>query len=195
MIDLKAYLYGKVRPIIMQWNEEGIYAISFFVYSNEANKYKQYSNVSEFGISYNTLKDCENASDYAERRWNYAFWRQNVHRIIDPYDSNSECLETLFQWYSENGIEDIGFEDYDNEYDETMHYIGKGPIGYYELLTVISEVARQLQVEGIISEKFGKIPIIVHDLEYPWFIEEATARANPNGEADVFLEALKRGFE
>jgi len=198
MTDLKAYLYEKVKPIIEGWDEEGIYAISFFVYSNEENTYKQYKNISEFAISYNTEKDCENASAYSEERWNYAFWRQDETYIIDPNESDddsNESLEILFKWYEENGIENIGFEDYENVYDENMFYIGKGPIGYYELLTVVSEVARQLQTEGLISGKFGSIPIIVHDLEYGWYVAEATAHANPNGEANDFLEALKRNFE
>ena len=197
MIDLKKYLYKKVKPIIEGWDEEGIYAISFFVYSNEAWTYQQYKNVSEFAISYNTEEDCGNASVYDEERWNYAFWRQNTTHIIDPnglYENNNEGLKVLFQWYKENGIENIGYEDFDmnNIYDENMVYIGKGPVGYYELLTVVSDVGRQLQIEGFISDKFGNIPIIVHALEYCWYVEEATAHANPNGEANDFLEAMKR---
>ena len=195
MIDLKAYLYEKAKSIMAEWDEEGIYAISFFVYSNEAFTYQQYENVSEFNISYNTEEDCGKASAYSEERWNYACWRQDVAYIIDPNTEKDEGMEVLFQWYKESGIENIGSEDYDGAYDEDMRYIGKGPIGFYELLTIVSDVARQMQIEGLISEKFGDIPIIVHDLEYCWYVEEATAHANPNGEADVFLEALKRGFE
>jgi hypothetical protein len=195
VIDLKAYLYEKVKPIITQWNENEIYAISFYVYSNLAYVYQQYKNVSEFAISYNTEKDCGGASAYSEERWNYAFWRQNTTHIIDPHENNNEGLETLFQWYKENGIENIGFENFDDAYDKNMLYIGKGPVGYYELLTAVSEIARQLQTEGFISKKFGRIPIIVHGLEYCWYVEEATEYANPNGEAEIFLEAVKRGFE
>ena len=73
-----------------------------------------------------------------------------------------------------------------------MRYIGKGPTGYYELLSEITEVARKLQENGFIKNKFGRsIPIIIHDLEYPWYIIEANKKANPNGEADVFLAAMK----
>ena len=104
-------------------------------------------------------------------------------------------MKILFQWYKDNGIENIGFEDSENMYDENYLYIGKGPIGYYELLTVVSDVGRQMQTEGLINKKFGSIPIIVHSLEHCWYVEEATAFANPNGEADVFLEAARRGFE
>ena len=194
MINLKAFLHEKVKSIIEDWSESDIYAISFFVYSNSAFSYKQYKNVCEFAISYNTEKDCGGASDFSEERWNYAFWRQNATHIINPHAENDEGIETLFQWYEENGVENIGFED-DNIYDANMLYIGKGPAGYYELLTAVSDVARQMQTEGLISKKFGSIPIIVHDLEYSWYVEEATAHANPNGEAGIFLEALRKGFE
>lgn len=75
-----------------------------------------------------------------------------------------------------------------------MNNIGKGPVGYYELLCAVSNVAKKLQTDGSIATQFGNIPVIVHDLEYPWYIAEATKNANPNGEADVFLKALKEEF-
>jgi len=193
-MNFKQYLYQKTKSTISKWDEEGIYAISFFVYSNELIKYQQYENISMFAISYNTEEDCGHASSHNEARWNYAFWRQNVTPIIDPYDENNEGTKLLFEWYEENGIDNIGFEDSYGDYDENGRCIAKGPIGYYELLTLVSEVARQLQIEGFVAEKFGKIPIIVHDLEYPWYAEEATANANPNGEANTFLEALRNCF-
>ena len=34
MVDLQAYLAKKLRGIISQWDEEDIYAVSFFVYAN-----------------------------------------------------------------------------------------------------------------------------------------------------------------
>ena len=98
----------------------------------------------------------------------------------------------LFDWYRENGIEKIGYEDSTTCYDEEMRYIGKGPVGYYELLTEITAVANTLQASGFIKEQFGRpIPIIIHDLEYSWYALEATEKANPNGEADQFLTAMK----
>ena len=195
MVNIKSYLSGKIKPVIETWNEGDIYAISFFVYSNSGFSYRQYSNISEFAISYNTENDCNGASEFSEERWNYAFWRQNTTHIIDPHSENDEGMETLLQWYKETGIDNIGYEDFDNAYDENMIYTGKGPVGYMELLTAVSDTAREMQSEGFILKKFGRIPIIVHDLEYSWYVTEATAHANPGGEADVFLEAVKRGFE
>ena len=195
MIDLQAYLENKLRDIISAWNENDIYAISFFVYSNEAYEYNGYSNVTKFSVSYNTENDCNGAGELSEERWNYAFWRQDETPIIDD-DNENEGIKILFDWYKENSIDNIGYEDYDVCYDDEMRYIGKGPVGYYELLSEITAVAKRLQDSGFIKNKFGApIPIIIHDLEYPWYIIEATKKANPNGEADMFLSAMNElGF-
>lgn len=195
MIDLQAYLERKVRSIITEWDQEGIYAISFFVYSNEMFEYNGYSNVTQFSVGFNTESDCGNAGDLSEERWNYAFWRHNEHPIIG-IDEENEGIKVLFDWYKENGIDNIGYEDYDLCYNDKMQYIGKGPVGYYELLNEITAVAKTLQESGFIKNKFGaSIPIIIHDLEYPWYIIEANKSANPNGEAEVFLAAMKElGF-
>ncbi len=190
MINLTEKIYSKIKATMDSWSESDIYAISFFVYSNEAYEYKNYSNISTFAISYNTEEDCNGADAYDEERWNYAYWRQDETPIIDPYEE-PEMTELLFDWYKENGITDIGEED-DNCYDSNGYYIGKGPVGHYELIQIVAETANKLQTEGYIEQKFGKkIPIIIHGLEYAWYDIEATQKANPNGEANIFIEALK----
>ncbi len=191
MIDLQAYLEKRLRNIMSTWNEPDIYAISFFLDSNEAYEYKGYSNVTEFHVSYNTESDCPSTGKLSEERWNYAFWRQNETPIIEA-DDKSEGMKLLFEWYKENGIQNIGYENGCADYDTKMRYIGKGPVGYYELLLEITAVAAKLQKSGYIKDKFGSpIPIIIHDLEYPWYSIEATRKANPNGEADTFFVAMK----
>lgn len=189
MIAISEKLYLKVKSIMDAWHEDGIYAISFLVDSNGAYEYKGFHNVSSFAISYNTEEDCEGAGQYDEERWNYAFWRQDETFLIDP-DEPDELTDLLFDWYRENGISNIGEEDEDC-YDDDYHYIGKGPVGHYELLTLVSEVAKRLQQEGYLEGKFGrKLPIIIHGLEYAWYDIEATKNANISGEADVFLKAM-----
>lgn len=191
MVDLQAYLEKKLRDIMSTWNETDIYAISFFVDSNEAYEYKGYSNVTEFHVSYNTESDCPGAGELSEERWNYAFWRQNETPVMEA-DEESEGMKLLFEWYEENEIRNIGYENSRAAYDTEMRYIGKGPVGYYELLSEIASVAKKLQDSGYIKDKFGRsIPIIIHDLEYPWYSMEATRKANPNGEADTFFAAMK----
>ena len=191
MLSLQSYLYGKICNIVSSWDEKDIYAISFFVSSNESYQYKGISNLTKFFVSYNTERDCIGSGRHSEERWNYAFWRQNEIPVID-YENENEGAEILFEWYEKRGIKNIGYEDYDSCYNEKMQYIGKGPVGYYELLSEITVVAKKIQDSGFINKKFGKaLPIIIHDLEYPWYVIEATKKANPNGEADEFLRTFK----
>ena len=189
MTNISEELYLKIKSSIDTWCEDDIYAISFFVYSNESYEYKGFRNVSYFAVSYNTEKDCEGAGPYDEERWNYAFWRQNETPVIDPDDPN-ELTDLLFDWYEENGIANIG--EYRECYDRDGHPIGMDPVGHCELVTMVSNVAKRLQEEGFVENKFGKkLPIIIHGLEYWWFDMDATRNANINGEANTFLKAMK----
>ncbi len=195
MENLENALYDKVKSEILKWNEEDIYAISFFVESNECYEYNGFENVSMWAISYNTEDDCDGADELDEERWNYAFWRQNITMIIDV-DTPNKYPDALFDWYAEQGVTKIGEENEDDVYDENIAYIGKGPVGHYELLQIASGVAKRLQEDGTIKERFGKeLPIIIHGLEYAWFDLEATEKANPNGQADTFFKAMEElGF-
>lgn len=130
MVNLQEYLEKNLRSIISAWNEDDIYAISFFIYANEAYRYNRYSNVTKFSVSYNTERDCGYTDEFSEKRWYYAYWRQNEIPIIEPDDKN-KGMKILFDWYKENGIDDIGYEDQNTCYDNEMRYIGKGPVGYY----------------------------------------------------------------
>ena len=181
MTDIINILFNKVKTVISDWCDDDIYAVSFFVNSNEDYSYRGYKNVSSFSISYNTESFCEGADKYDEERWNYAFWSQDETMIIDP-DSPDEVIDALYDWYEENRITNIGYETEDEE-----------PIGHNELLNLASDVAARLQKEGYLKYKFGKqIPIIVHGLEYTKKDIEATKKANPNNEAKDFLKAVKK---
>lgn len=193
-MDLEKYLYDTIVPLIQSWDEKDIYAISFLVYSNESSVYEGIGNFPEVSVGYNTEEDCDGASPFDEKRWDFAFWRQNNEYIINSTEA-PDGAEFLLNWYRSKGINNVGFECADEQYDENMRYIGKGPVGYYELLCAVSNVAKRIQEEGIIARKFGKIPAIVHDLEYAWYVEEATRNANPGGEADVFLAYLRKNRE
>lgn len=187
MTDIKSILYNKIKSIISEWNDDGTYAISFFVYSNEDYKYRCFENVSSFAISYNTEEFCEGAGRYDEERWNYAFWSQDETMIIDP-DTPDSAIDALYNWYEENEIHNLGYES-----DEEVNN-DKGPVGHYELVNFAADIANKLQSEGFIKAKFGKpVPIIVHGLEYEWYDIEATKKANPNNEAKDFLKAVKKG--
>lgn len=185
MIDLEQILYDRVKKVMSNWAEEGIYAVSFFVYSNECYTYGEFCNVPIFEISYSVESDCEGAGPRSEERWNYAFWRQDTTPIIDLEPSNSET-KLLFDWFEEQGIGDPGEENEDED----------GPVGFLALVDVVGKVARRFQEEGFLKEKFGyAIPILVHDLEYVPSVLAATAYANINGEAEDFLLSWENGFE
>ena len=194
MIDLREYFYNKIKNEMDHWDMSDAYSITFFLYSNEAYTYKEYSNVCEFSISLNneTFFKSEYAGDdeglYSEERWNYAYLEQDDKDMLDE-----KGMETLFAWYKQEGIENIGYEDPDC-YDENCRYIGKGPVGYYELLEVISDVARRLIEEDYFLQRCGKrIPIIIQDLEFAWYVLEATKKVNIHDEAHDFFKALESG--
>ena len=113
-----------------------------------------------------------------KKRWNYAFWRQAETPIIEPEEDSAE-MKLLFDWYRELGLENIGFQSEEQP----------DPVGYPELVRLIAKVARRIQEEGFLKARFGReIPILIHDLEYADCVMEATAYANPNGEAADFLQ-------
>lgn len=177
MIDLEQYIYDYVKPIFDSWDELDIYAVSFFASANDLQEYRGFSNVTDLVISYNTERDCPGAGPHSETRWNYAYWRQDETMVFSSFHRTPETA-VLFDWYEQEGITNIGYEDSSME----------APVGYKELVDVLSRVARRFQEEGYWVKRFGRpIPILIHDLEYIQCTLDATAYANPNGEAKDFL--------
>lgn len=181
-------LEQQIRHIISNWKDEDIYAISFLVTTNESSIYKGISNFPEFSIGYNTEFDCDGAEQLSDERWNFAYWCQNNIELLSA--ELCDMSDELLRWYEEQGVVDIGVESEDDMYDENFMYIGKGPNGYWELLCLISDIARRIQTDGWVEKRFGQIPIIVHDMEYSWYSSKMTENANPNGEAKAFLDYL-----
>lgn len=181
-------LEKQICDTICGWKNVDIYAISFLVTTNELSTYKGVPNFPEFSVGYNTEADCDAAEPLSEERWNFAFWSQNNVDLI----SSDHCAmaDELLAWYEEQNIADLGLEPENEMYDEDFNYIGRGPHGYWELLTLVSNIARKIQLDGSIKRCFGNIPIIVHNLDYSWYTLEMTKNANPNGEAKTFLEYM-----
>lgn len=48
MIDMEKLLYDKIRPVAASWREPDIYAVSFFVYSNEEYRMGEWENLPTF---------------------------------------------------------------------------------------------------------------------------------------------------
>ena len=181
----KQILKKKILSIIEAWNDRDIYAISFLINFDE----ELY--LPSFTVLYNTEAECEADSEFDEERWNIAFWDDDrAEVIIDSYKKN-ELADLLMNWYKEIGIEKIGYEDEADMYDDEMQYIGKGPNGYWELASLLSEIACEIHSE---EPKFKDIPIIINDYEYSWYTYDFTKSANPDGQAKIFLEAYKDLF-
>ena len=190
-MKLEEYLESEIKKQSHHGMKRGYMQYLFFLDIPEsAEKYYP-----EFSVGYNTEEECNFAPAYSEERWNFAFWCQNNKVLLSPTDKYSFNL--LLEWCKEQKITNFGEpEEEDNIYDSNNEYIGKGPGGCFELMQLIASIARKLQSNNFIKERLGNIPIIIHDLEYTWFlIEEGTVYANPNGEADIFLEAYNRGYE
>ena len=50
----------------------------------------------------------------------------------------------------------------------------------------MTEITKELQTDGVIEAKFRrKLPVILADFDCTWYMINATAEANPNGEAEA----------
>ena len=203
MLEFKSLLRGRILEILNAWPAKDQYAIMFLIYPNEAHTYRGYSNLTEFQMLYKCESDMGKhanpfsaPADEDEEHWNPAYWDMDLKQPVISYWEPNQYAEALIDWYEAAGVQRIGYEDHTLDYDSEMRYIGKGPNGLPELLSLIADIAAELQTDGVIEKKFGRrIPIILADLETAWYMIEATQAANPNGEADAYLQACKRQAE
>lgn len=199
--EFRGMLRSRILEILDSWPAADQYAIMFFINPNEANEYRGYSNLSEFAMVYKCDSDLGpgsilslGASDEDEEKWNPAFWEYDLREWIIGYDEPDSMTAALIDWYESIGVQNIGFEDTDSIYNEKWEYIGRGPNGHMELLQLAADIAAEFQREGILEKKLGRrIPIILADYEFTWYMIKATAAANPNGEADEYIGACLRG--
>lgn len=199
-MEFKSMLRTRIREVLDAWPAKDQYAIMFFVYPNESYEYRGYSNIPEFLMLYRCESDLENSDDPflaaasdTEKRWNPACWDPDMQAPVIHFDDPNPFADALIDWYEALGVQEIGDEDSDAAYDSHMMYIGKGPNGLQELLQVVTELAAELQTDGTIEAKFGKrIPILIADFEFTWYMVKATIAANPNGEANEYVNACVR---
>lgn len=202
-MEFKSLLRGRILEILNAWPAKDQCAIMFLIYPNEAHTYRGYSNLTEFQMLYKCESDMGKhtnpffaPADEDEERWSPAYWDMDLKQSVISYWEPNQYAEALIDWYEAAGVQRIGYEDHTLDYDSEMRYIGKGPNGLPELLSLIASIAAELQTDGVIERKFGRrIPIILADLETAWYMIEATQAANPNGEADAYLQACKRQAE
>lgn len=192
---LKEYLYEQILKYVASIDKEDIYVFSILVIDDEESIYKKTTHFPKVYINYNTEANCEHAPTFSEERWNIAFWNSTEeYAIIDPTD-NIQGAEILLNWYVQNQILNIGYEDPNLMYDEDMRYIGKGPKGYWELFEELSLAIKEIRLNSDIKEKIADIPFIIHDYEYSWYITQFILKANPNNQARDFLNYYDNDFD
>ena len=200
-MEFREMLRDRIVEILKTWTVKDQYAIMFFIYPNECNEYGGYTNIPEFTMLYKCESDLPSqyepssgAFDSDEERWNPAFWwGLNEEEYVIAFNENNPIADALIDWYRSGGVQDIGTVDTEHNYDSGMRYVGKGPKGLPELLELVTEIALELQTDGTMEARFGKkIPIILADFEFTWYMVAATVKANPHGEADEYIETCLR---
>lgn len=199
-MDFRSMIRSRIIEILESWPIKDQYAVMFFIYPNECYEYNGYSNLPEFTVLYKCETDMSHnfnplfgASGLDEERWNPAFWNYDIQQTVIGYEQANQMADALISWYNETGVENIGLEDNDSFFDSNMMYIGKGPNGLAELLQLVADISAELQKDGYIQSRFGRqIPIIIADFEFTWYMIKATQDANPNGEANEYIDACLR---
>ena len=204
IMDFRTVLRNRIMEILESWPAEDQYAIMFFIYPNECYEYGGYSNIPEFIMLYKRESDMSpesqpdpSASSRNEEKWNPVFWWDcGGEETVISFDEPNPMADKLIEWYESTGVQNIGYEDSEQCYDSHMKYIDKGPNGLPELLQLAVDIAKELQTNGFLESKFGKkIPIILADYEFTWYMIKATCEANPHGEADEYINAcLSQGW-
>jgi len=154
-VDLKKEIINRFLPMLESFEEEGIYAISFYV---EHEDYDPRKPMVYFG--YNTEKQVKNEIVNAceeEARWNYVYWLQNE---LYCFGSDDNTFDLCRAWVCQQRLSD-------NE------------SSYLVFIDVLIAAVKELHHSGVIAKKIGKeIPILIHELEYYTRIAEQNVEAN-----------------
>lgn len=171
---MKEYLKTQLLKSIRELNEDGIYALSLFVYDVNDNPCQP-----SVTFGYNTEAQVIDAMEYhcpedeAEARWNYAFWLQNK---VFTFGMEEDTTAILKEWLETNGFPYYEDDDEAWKNDEVYDEIEDITTGFVSELV---ELVQEIHAEGILTEKFGKeLPILIHELEYYDVIAEQNVRAN-----------------
>lgn len=186
---LKEYLYNEIKNYLKSIAKD-TYVISILINFNECNVYDNIENFTYVSIFSNTLSDIEDSND-EEEKWNMAFWGCNDEKYLIADDKSAKLL---VDWYAENGVDNIGYEDDEQDYDDEMNYIGNGPNGCKELYALISEVVLNLRSDNEVAGIIADVPILIHDYEYSYYITKYIKSANPDGQAGEFLKYYEGNF-
>ena len=169
--NMKNQIKNLIKLEIDKIEDEGIYALSLYVYDENDNPCKP---TVVFG--YNTERQVKlqlkKASSEIEAKWNYAFWIQNKLFVYGDDDTRNE----IKKWLSINKLpfydDDSPKWNSDCVYDKVEDITNK-------FIDTLVEIVKEIHQEGILEGKFGKeIPILIHELEYYDTIAQQNIRAN-----------------
>ena len=154
---------------LLKWNDEDIYAISFFV---DYDMYDTYDVRIYFG--YNTEKqfvqECKGETDSSTVRWNYNFWLQNETFCFGE-DGTTAGLTDM--WFRQQRIKESEAIDILTE----------------QIIYAVREIHRCQALKN----KFGKeLPIIIHTMHYYPAIAEINIMANGEYLDDDFIAYCMR---
>lgn len=178
---MRDVLEESIKSAMSKWDDEGIYAVSFWVTNWDDNPYEPI-----MVLGYNTERQVSdtapNASSECEARWNFAFWLQNdelsfggnLHKT--PGDSPALVARWVrsigFPFYTAQEIEIVPDEDIDEVMMEGER-VTKAFCG------VLVDIVQDLHASGFIRQTLGRdVPVIIHDLEYAEGISDYNIRAN-----------------
>lgn len=93
---LKPALTKAIKGAVDAWEDDDIYAVSFFV-GHDGDE------VTELMVSCNTERDCDGAELISEKRWNHAFWSQDEEDLTEILEQcpNRPSWETVLELLSE----------------------------------------------------------------------------------------------
>ena len=177
MDGLERILIERIKDAILRCQKENIYCMS--ITARMVEKVIPVNDIwaaTEITIQFNSEDDVTDVELDSEARWNTAFWDSSEEFIVVDSCSQKDN-DTVNSWLKEKGVQKIGYEDSNLAYNDRYEYIGNGPNGYCELIGLLADIVRILQ-EEVIFEKFGNIPVIIHDYDYSRVTLEVTCKIN-----------------
>lgn len=155
LLNISNEIWVSFLQELLKWNEEDIYAVSFFVDYDMDNAYDI-----RIYFGYNTEKqfesECQWEADSSTVRWNYNFWLQNETFCFGE-DGTTEGLTAM--WLKQQRVKESDAVEILTE----------------QLIYAVREIHRCQALKN----RFGReLPIIIHTMHYYPAIAKINIMAN-----------------
>lgn len=162
-----------------------IYVVSFFVCDDEDDPRRP-----TLTVGYNTIErwkaSIPAASDFAEAKWNFAFWLQN--ELIKFGGDSSSGAALVGAWVASTGLSYSDAEE-DADFEACLERGGQITEAFVQ---ECCEIVRLLHASGAVTEIFGRsIPVLVHELEVYEGIAAQNEAVNPPGVCAEFAQWVR----